>query len=93
MIVLPLTNGIVLVISLLKLPTINLLISNQVSSATKKLPLLSLNNHVVMVMEDVEVVMASMLGIIAKVKVANCPVQRITLVVRSKIRCNSRVSS
>ena len=36
-----------------------------------------------MVVEDVEVVVASMLGVIAKVKTADCPVERITLVVRS----------
>ena len=35
------------------------------------------------VLEDMEVVMASMLGVIAKVKVADCPVEQITLVVRS----------
>jgi hypothetical protein len=48
MIVLPLTNGTVLVISVLKLPTINELIFKQVSSAMINPPLLSLNNHVVM---------------------------------------------
>ena len=35
------------------------------------------------VVEDVEVVVASMLGVIGKVKAADCPVKQITLVVRS----------
>jgi hypothetical protein len=36
-----------------------------------------------LVVEDMEVVVASMLGVIAKVKAADCPAERITLVVRS----------